>query len=150
MDTNLLLAFALVLTALLLLRIGFAFWEQFRRRYFSPLQKDKAIFMEVEPVAANITVDSEYLSFIPHQNHRVLLRIVSQKHLVQIACSGGVLLRVEKKEGMTCKILGPNRLLILGKSPNQKASIRIEISTTEEQRLHSALTQAFLIGESDG
>lgn len=147
MNNNLLLAFGLVVAALIVLRIGFALWEKFRRVYFSPLDTDRELFLEAEPISSNITVDTKYLSFEPNQNHRVLLRVVSQQNQLQIACSGGILLRVEKKEDIEIKILGPNRLLILGQTPNAKASIRIEISTTEEQRLYSSMVEAFTAGD---
>lgn len=139
---KILLSFTIVIALLILVRLGYHFWEKSRRRFFAPLIPEKDIIQVIEPLALNITVNQRFLSFKPSRNHRVLGRLVVQDACVQLSASNGILIRATSTDELAAKTLGTQRVVLLGKSPSSEVELRIECAFPQEKLLVQQINQA--------
>lgn len=139
---KILLSIIIVIAMLVLVRLAHHFWEKSRRKFFAPVMPKKDVIQVIEPIALNVTVNQNFLSFRPNRNHRVLGRLVVQDACVQLSAANGVLIRATSKEDLEAKALGTQRIVLLGKSPSSEVALRVECAFPQEKILVQQINQA--------
>ena len=137
-------SFLIVLSILILLRLSIAFIGKQRRSYFTGLPKGITPTYSLDSLPLMVTVDQNYLQFRAKRNNRVLGKIVVGDGIVALGCAQGPIFRIENSSDIDIKILGPERMVMIGYSPSGEISIRVELSIEEEQELQRCIAEALM------
>jgi hypothetical protein len=142
-----LISIALVLSIWIIAQQVFLYYQKSKRQYFSTISSSNPSAETIreihDKIPLVIMVDKPWMNFYPQQNHRSLGRLVVTEHWMCLACNDGLLLNESK--GGTCKVsvLGPKRMVIIGKSPNKEVNIRIELTIDDEAKWAGYLQRLF-------
>ena len=136
-------SFIIVLSTLLIARLSIALLGKQRRAFFSSLPKGSIPSYLVDPISMVVTVGQEYLNFRPRKNNRCLGRFVVTEQYAALSCSQGVLFRINNRDDIEVKVMGPERIVMLGNNPSGEIAIRVEMSLPDELRLLKQLDLAF-------
>jgi hypothetical protein len=138
-------SFIIVLSTLLIVRLSIALLGKQRRAFFSSVPKGRIPHYMVDPIALLVTVDQNYLNFRARKNNRCLGRLVVTENYAALSCAQGVIFRIENRNDVEVKVVGPERVVMLGNNPSGEISIRVEMSLSNEKNLIAQLDKAFTI-----
>lgn len=128
---TLFISILVVLSTWFLIQRGFVLLRKQRRIGFTKLSQTP-IREVVDNLALIVTASARHLNMAPNQPTHTHARLVITEHWLVLASDKGVLLREDRNGRLKLKDLGKGRWMLLGKTPNSEASLRIVLLPGKE------------------
>ena len=137
---NLFVSILLVLSTWLIFQQWFI-WQRKRRRRVALTPEQGLIRDVVDGLELVVTPSKKYLTFLANQPTHSIGRLVLTEQWLVLSCDQGLLLKVDRGQPLSCKELGPHRLILLGNSVNSDVQLRIIVTKNGEEPWVSSLHQ---------
>ncbi len=128
---SLFISILVVLSTWFLFQASFVWLRQRRRVAFTTINTEP-IREVVDSIPLIVTSTKRYLNLPPNQPVHAEARMVITEQWLIVASDKGVLIRADRGSGLKLKSMGEGRWMLLGRSPNGQAELRIVLLPSEE------------------